>query len=321
MISKLLKLQLLEDDDDLVYADAGDAGDKAEAEKRGKSESREGRPIWMRTLLNSSSNWLRLLPANLQVLRRTVENIKDPLYRYFEREVNSASKLLDVVRHDLEDVAQICRGEKKQTNHHRLMISELAKGMIPGHWKKYTIPHGCTVIQWVTDFSDRVKQLQKVSSSCTSAGAGILKTLTVWLGGLFNPEAYVTATRQYVAQANGWSLEELYLEVDIADADMADLPVDECSFGVTGLKLQGAKAKNNKLHLATSIVTDLPLTNIRWVRLNTEQGVTGKITLPVYLNSTRSVLLFTVDLETSSPREEFSFYERGVAFIASTALG
>lgn len=50
------------------------------------------------------------------------------------------------------------------------------------------------------------------------------QNLTVWLGGLFIPEAYITATRQYVAQANSWSLEELYLDasrfifhIDIAD--------------------------------------------------------------------------------------------------------
>lgn len=42
---------------------------------------------------------------------------------------------------------------------------------------------------------------------------GVLQNLNVWLGGLFIPEAYITATRQYVAQANGWSLEELYLDV------------------------------------------------------------------------------------------------------------
>ena len=41
------------------------------------------------------------------------------------------------------------------------------------------------------------------------------KNLHVWLGGLFIPEAYITATRQFVAQANSWSLEELYLQVSL----------------------------------------------------------------------------------------------------------
>lgn len=177
MISKLLKLQLLEDDDDLVYSETENvAGDKPKVVvKRRTSESIDGRPAWMRTLLSSSTNWLRLLPNSLPVLRRSADNIKDPLYRYFEREVNSASKLLDVVRRDLDDVIAICKGEKKQTNYHRVMLSELAKGIIPRHWKRYTIPAGCTVIQWVTDFSDRVKQLQHISSQCTSSGASALK--------------------------------------------------------------------------------------------------------------------------------------------------
>lgn len=52
------------------------------------------------------------------------------------------------------------------------------------------------------------------------------------LGGLFVPEAYITATRQYVAQANSWSLEELCLEVNVTTSQSATL--DACSFGVTG---------------------------------------------------------------------------------------
>lgn len=45
----------------------------------------------------------------LQTLKRTAENIKDPLYRYFEREVNSGSRLLKDVIHDLDDVVLICQ--------------------------------------------------------------------------------------------------------------------------------------------------------------------------------------------------------------------
>jgi len=42
----------------------------------------------------------------------------------------------------------------------------------------------------------------------------VWQNLQLWLGGMFIPEAYITATRQYVAQANSWSLEELSLQVD-----------------------------------------------------------------------------------------------------------
>jgi dynein heavy chain 1 len=231
---------------------------------------------------------------------------------------------LDIIRRDLDDVILICKGEKKQTNYHRQMLSELTKSMIPGDWKMYTIPIGCTVIQWVTDFSDRVKQMQKISSACTSGGASVLKGQRVWLGGLFNPEAYVTATRQFVAQANSWSLEELALEVHIPDSSSNDSGVvkDDCSFGIVGLKLQGARSKGNVLQLDSTIMTELSLTNIRWMRVksSSEQSTkTKKVTLPVYLNSTRSELLFTVDLDAKEIQS--NFFARGVAFIASTALG
>lgn len=241
-----------------------------------------------------------------------------PHFRYFEREVSSGAKLLQTVVNDLQDVLLICQGEKKQTNYHRTMLSELVRGILPAGWRRYTVPNGCTVIQWVTDFSHRIQQLQKVSSLVSQAGAKELQGFPVWLGGLFNPEAYITAIRQCVAQANSWSLEELVLDVTITEnGDGGDQK--DSSFGVIGLKLQGAQVKNNQLLLTSTIMIDLPLTLLRWIRAGTEPRP-GKLTLPVYLNSTRAELLFTVDLAVASGQDPHSFYERGVAILTSTAL-
>lgn len=80
LISKLLKMQQLEDDDVLAY----------------------------------SSRLARVIAEEFK--ERTVENIKDPLYRYFEREVSCGARLLQTVVSDLQDVLLICQGEKKQTS-------------------------------------------------------------------------------------------------------------------------------------------------------------------------------------------------------------
>lgn len=120
MISKMLKMQMLEDEDDLAYA---------ETEKKARTDSTsDGRPAWMRTLHTTASNWLHLIPQTLSPLKRTVENIKDPLFRFFEREVKMGAKLLQDVRQDLADVVQVCEGKKKQTNYLRTLINELVKG-------------------------------------------------------------------------------------------------------------------------------------------------------------------------------------------------
>lgn len=139
---------------------------------------------------------------------------------------------------------------------------------------------------------------------------------------MFTPEAYVTASRQCVAQTNQWSLEELSLQVMVQDSPDQQTLQDECTFAIRGLRLQGAKCRSNKLHLSTSISTELNLTLFKWVR-STEKKAQNHtmITLPVYLNATRSELLFTIELESAeNSLNEFDFYERGVAVLTSSIV-
>jgi len=307
MVASLLRMQLLEDDGESAYVEEG------EDKKRHGDE----RPAWMRSLHNSGRTWSQLLPRTLQTLRRTVENIRDPLYRYFEREVNIGARLLTSVQGDIRDILDICEGTKKQTNYHRQMVAELVRGVIPALWRQYKVPATTTVIQWITDFAQRVKQLHTVSQAVAQGSANALKTQQIWLGGLFNPEAYVTATRQCVAQANSWSLEELQLRVTVAESDAA---VPAGSMALRGVRLQGALCKNNQLQLTTTIQTELPQLQLAWQRGDAGEDGLRYITLPVYLNATRGELLFTVRLPIAGQQSEHSFYERGVALVASTSL-
>ena len=112
-------------------------------------------------------------------------------------------------------------------------------------------------------------------------------------------------------------MEELELEVTIEDGTTTT--EDRC-FGLKGLKLQGALCRGNKLHLSSAIMSDLSLTRLRWSLMQQQKSSIGKVTLPVYLNANRSEILFTVQLTIAKPEEELSFYERGVAIIASTSL-
>lgn len=68
-----------------------------------------------------------------------------------------------------------------------------------------------SVAEWVPNLARRLAQLDQVAS----LEGGNLTNVEVWLGGLFFPEAYVTATRQAVAHRKRWSLETLQLRIDI----------------------------------------------------------------------------------------------------------
>jgi len=142
-------------------------------------------------------------------------------------------------------------------------------------------------------------------------GAELLEATPVWLGGLLIPEAYFTATRQCVAQANGWSVEELQLDVVVGGKKGQN-------FTLTGLKLQGAAWKDG-LQLSADVLSDIPDVILTWVKSDPKVNLQdGKILLPVYLNSTRDDLLFTVDMKIVKQQDKYSFYERGVAILAST---
>ena len=151
---------------------------------------------------------------------------QDPLYRLFYREGSIGRKLLLQVRRDLADVIKVCEGELKQTNHLRMLISSLTKGetkmrrlrehathmivgTIPSHWRQYKVNKSMAVTGWIADFARRLKQLAQIATLDN------LSNVEVWLGGLFFPEAYITATRQAVAHRKKWSLETLRLRLDI----------------------------------------------------------------------------------------------------------
>lgn len=82
-------------------------------------------------------------------------------------------------------------------------------GTIPDHWRRYKVPKAMAVSGWIANLVRRLGQLNHVASLDN------LNNVEVWLGGLFFPEAYVTATRQAVAHRKKWSLETLSLRLDI----------------------------------------------------------------------------------------------------------
>ena len=50
-------------------------------------------------------------------------------------------------------------------------------GIIPKSWKRYTVPNELTVIQWITDFTARIKQFQSLSKASQTGGLLALKVL------------------------------------------------------------------------------------------------------------------------------------------------
>jgi len=329
---KMMRMQQIDDDDE---EEGGGGGGSAEAAaavrldsesggRDGKDGGGGGVPAWMKNLGSMVAGWLAKLPQSLALLKRSRDNIKDPLFRFFDREVKLGAAILRTVRADLRELQEICSGEKRQTNHHREVAVELLRGVIPRSWLQYKVSGDMTAALWVADFARRVQQLERVVGLVSS---GTLKSSTFWLGGLFTPEAFITATRQCVAQANSWSLEDLKLDVYIGDGGEGGgsepVSMDDFSFGIEGLKMHGAASRRNEVYIEERdvIVSELSTVRLRWINKSDEKqnraAEQAVITLPVYLNANRKDVLFSAEFRLAQGQSRAAIVEKGVAVVAN----
>ncbi|TFY78308.1 hypothetical protein EWM64_g5702 [Hericium alpestre] len=274
LLGKLRKMRTLADDEDEVTPTAGPS--KAQASQQ---------PAWMRTLHERCREWFAQLPSTFNTLQKQSGENQDPLYRLFSREGSIGEGLLRQVCKDLADVIKVCEGELKQTNHLRTLMSSLTKATIPSHWRRYKVKKTMSVSEWIPDLARRLAQLNDLATLDN------LSNVEIWLGGLFFPEAYITATRQAVAHRKKWSLETLHMRLDIERVN------DPQAFIVDGLVLEGASWIQEQLVLNEGESVRLNPSQIRWIQVDDSTSLDdGLVNFPVYLNNDRSDVLFTVDL-------------------------
>ena len=70
-----------------------------------------------------------------------------------------ASTLLDIVRHDLVYLIEMCSGKRKSTNNLKVLAENLFADVIPTTWRQYYTVANISATAWVSDFVKRVIQL------------------------------------------------------------------------------------------------------------------------------------------------------------------
>eukprot|EP01117_Protostelium_nocturnum_P006264 TRINITY_DN2259_c0_g1_i6.p1 TRINITY_DN2259_c0_g1~~TRINITY_DN2259_c0_g1_i6.p1 ORF type:complete len:4259 (-),score=1954.67 TRINITY_DN2259_c0_g1_i6:110-12886(-) len=315
LVRKLARLQSVQQDEE-------DVEDETQQQKEGSKRQ----PAWVRAIFSSVQNWKKLLPAKLPLMERTAEGVKNPLFRFFERETEKGSRLLSRVHKDLDDLVQICEGNLKQTNYTRELISNVTKGVVPKEWKKYPLPSSVSVHSWIADFSARIKQLSTIGDKKSGSSSPDYGRNGIWLGGLFQSEAFITATRQAAAQAHGWSVENLSLSIQILEGAPTS-PVESESFVAKDLVLESAEwSKANKtLSFSDNTSSTIPFAKFTWnnrekgEKADSSSSLSGsEIMIPVYLNDTRAEFLFSVPLAIPKDSSPLAWSQRAAAIVAWT---
>ncbi|KAJ2009178.1 dynein heavy chain [Coemansia thaxteri] len=312
---------LLDDDEDDEGLEEAAAGESAD----GGASSEAAQPAHLRQADAAAAGFEATLAeaAEIQTLDDAHAAAGTALFRVLQREGAVARALLAMVRADLAQLREACRGERKQTNRLRALLADFAAGAVPRAWlATYAVPRACSLARWVADFADRLRAAhalaRRIHAEPTDSIAGAVREQPVWLGGLLYPEAFITATRQAAAKRLACSLEELAIRLAVA----ADSPG---GFAVCGLRIEGAAWDGGALALNDGSAEPLGPCAIEWTRrssANEDQDRT--VCIPVYLNTDRSLLLFEAHLPLAAPAGSASHgpdvstvVQRAVAIVAA----
>ncbi|KAL8271990.1 hypothetical protein Esti_004114 [Eimeria stiedai] len=305
------------------------------AEVGGGAEAEEP-PVtsWLTLLIPTVQNCLAAVPKSVPALQRTEAMVQNPMFRCFERELAVGATLSLLIRESLGELLLVCKGERKITNSLRDLATLISSSKVPLEWSQvYVSSQDLTVTEWLEDFNRRLTQLAIVGSEFDSQDSlnmdtamtllshqrddGDLTQSRIWLGGLFYPSAYLTATRQAVAQAKGWSLDDLVMEVLVG----ADEAKDDQSFIITGLTVEGAawSASDQCLDITDSLASTLPPMIMRWYHKTEgckfKQAGQTYIPIPLFMNRARRDLVAFVDLPFQAKYPSSLWVQRGTAVL------
>ena len=268
------------------------------------------------------------------------------LTRCVHREVAKGSALLRTVLGDLREVLSFCGGTARPTNPLRALVGDLGRGVTPPSWRKaFTCAASCAASaeSWLLDFGRRAAHCRTLAgpfapavpgdaggTAVGGAGGGSAPPLhqaEFWLGGLFNPEAFITASRQHTAQATGRALDELAPHVLLGgdEPGRGDKVVAASAQGfvLRGLTLEGAGWDAAKRELTAPGGGEGggggAVSRARFVWAPKAEVAGGPtVEIPLYLNDGRAVLLATVDLPRGADAAPDVLCQFGAALVAWT---
>jgi len=258
---------------------------------------------WLQVVEAKAKRLLETLPEKAINIEGSEAASKNPIFRFLKREIGVASKLLSRVRGDLKKIDEMCKGNVKSTNELREIAKDLFNDIVPKSWKAY-ITMELNVSEWIMDLRYRVQQLNKISAEKDFGKKNI------WMGGIIFPEAYLTATRQYVASNMKVPLDELVISIEMPK--VID-KIEDNEFVVSGICLEGAEwcYDSSKLVMTDNLFYQLPKVIMKWIRKS--KDMTKVFPVPVYLNNTRKNLIFSLLIKNESELSDFDWYQRGIA--------
>lgn len=258
-----------------------------------------------------------------------VDGFTIPLNVFLYQEMVRITDRIHAVHDTLVGVKQAINGEVIMTPEYQNALDAISEGKPPKSW--YIDPSGAgiawtlpTLGMWFTGMLDRERQLTEWMKTT--------RPNSYWLTGFFNPQGFLTATRQEVTRrhkAEKWALDDVVLQNTMMDTLDAAHVKKHAAEGVYihGLFMEGCswdhKSKTLKESAPKELFTPMPvlwvtaITSEKSDRLYAGTGATKYYECPCYTKPQRNALAYVFTVKMPTTRDPDHWILRGVALLCS----
>ncbi|XP_025160705.1 dynein beta chain, ciliary-like [Harpegnathos saltator] len=185
---------------------------------------------------------------------------------------------------------------------------------IPMSWARYSYPSTLGLSGWFADMLNRITELSNWIVDFNLP-------LSVWLGGFFNPQSFLTAIMQQTARKNEWSLDKMCLHCDVTRKQREEITAAprEGAY-VNGLYMEGARWDSAIGCIADSrpkeLLFQMPMVFVKAITQD-KQETKNVYECPLYKTRTRGpTYVWTFNLKTRDKPTKWTL--AGVAILLQT---
>ncbi|KAL5020327.1 hypothetical protein ScPMuIL_003219 [Solemya velum] len=250
------------------------------------------------------------------------------------------NSILCHIRQQISDLQQnLLGGPAALPQTHMSTVIALQEEHVPVSWvHPNSLPCTHSLVSFLDDMKNRFKQLQswvKHGMVPTFNDAGVIDNqsigcgplTTLWLGGLNNPMALLTALKQEKAMISQCSVDQVEFEcvpVEDSEVDTDKYTIGEGSLFLTELHLQGASwdytCQHGSLSKPESPMFRIPYMYLKAVvqsekstaESSEDDNKAEVFNCPVYVNQSRQVMAAKLPLSTSIPPTELELVRAAI---------
>ncbi|KAM3184981.1 hypothetical protein ACTXT7_007293 [Hymenolepis weldensis] len=206
--------------------------------------------------------------------------------------------LIAEILRSLKELKLGLKGELTMSGAMDILAGHLFLDSVPDIWERYAYPSLYPLGLWFADLLTRVKELDVWAQDFTLPGS-------VWLGGLFNPQSFLTAVMQQTARKFEWPLDKVCISVEVTKRtreEMGSAPREGAY--IHGLFMEGARWDTGANAVVEARMKELapllPVIMLRAVPIDRQEARLASLyACPLYKTKTRGpTYVWTFHLRT-----------------------